>query len=298
MFPSHDHFGITSNANDFNITVDDADFILRDSTDATTNILWRDHSASALFIGVNGSADAVFRSDIFLNGNAIKTTQANDESVLEYTVNAETSLYYNGTEVVRTLPAASGGFEVNNTSTGAGFERVLTTSDLSGAGDFDFHGVLEVADETFTSTTTLGYPTEFTYALPASDGNRTYYYEAKLFVYAVSATPDLRIRIDHTGTAAAIISGSDRGQVKVTPANSGATVNVWSGRGDIDVTETAIPISASVAGVCDVVEIHGCFRTTNNNPQGDLRLGFAQSTSSADTLTIMAGSYFRVKTLA
>ena len=34
-----------------------------------------------------------------------------------------------GTTVARTLPAASGGFEVNNLSTGAGFERVLTVSD-------------------------------------------------------------------------------------------------------------------------------------------------------------------------
>lgn len=34
-----------------------------------------------------------------------------------------------GTTIARSVPAASGGFEVNNLSTGAGFERVLTTSD-------------------------------------------------------------------------------------------------------------------------------------------------------------------------
>lgn len=34
-----------------------------------------------------------------------------------------------GTTVARTVPAASGGFEINNLSTGGGFERVLTTSD-------------------------------------------------------------------------------------------------------------------------------------------------------------------------
>lgn len=37
-----------------------------------------------------------------------------------------------GTTVFRTVPAASGGVEVNNLSTGAGFERVLTASDLGG----------------------------------------------------------------------------------------------------------------------------------------------------------------------
>jgi len=37
-----------------------------------------------------------------------------------------------GTQVARTVVAASGGLEFNNLSTGAGFERVLTTSDLGG----------------------------------------------------------------------------------------------------------------------------------------------------------------------
>jgi hypothetical protein len=36
-----------------------------------------------------------------------------------------------GTTVFRTVPAASGGIEINNLSTGAGFERVLTTADLT-----------------------------------------------------------------------------------------------------------------------------------------------------------------------
>lgn len=42
------------------------------------------------------------------------------------------ALYHQGSAVARTLVSSSGGFEVNNTSTGAGFERVLTTSDLTG----------------------------------------------------------------------------------------------------------------------------------------------------------------------
>lgn len=41
-------------------------------------------------------------------------------------------LYRQGLEVARTVTAANGGFEVNNTSTGSGFERVLTESDLGG----------------------------------------------------------------------------------------------------------------------------------------------------------------------
>jgi hypothetical protein len=41
----------------------------------------------------------------------------------------DVALFDAGTEVLRTLPAASGGAEANNTLTGAGFERVLTESD-------------------------------------------------------------------------------------------------------------------------------------------------------------------------
>lgn len=43
------------------------------------------------------------------------------------------ALWNNGFEVFRTLPTASGGAEANNTSTGGGFERVLTTSDRTDA---------------------------------------------------------------------------------------------------------------------------------------------------------------------
>lgn len=41
-------------------------------------------------------------------------------------------LYDNNVEVARTVTAGAGGLQANNTATGAGFERVLTTSDLGG----------------------------------------------------------------------------------------------------------------------------------------------------------------------
>lgn len=46
----------------------------------------------------------------------------------------DVKLFDAGVEVLRTTPSASGGAEANNLSTGAGFERVLTTSDLGGGG--------------------------------------------------------------------------------------------------------------------------------------------------------------------
>jgi len=46
----------------------------------------------------------------------------------------DVKLFHDGVETLRTAAAASGGAEANNLSTGAGFERVLTTSDLGGGG--------------------------------------------------------------------------------------------------------------------------------------------------------------------
>ncbi len=54
----------------------------------------------------------------------------------------DVKLFDVGVEVFRTLPAASGGAEANNTATGAGFERVLTTADLAAAGAVIFTGFI------------------------------------------------------------------------------------------------------------------------------------------------------------
>ncbi len=52
-------------------------------------------------------------------------------SMMEMRPNTGVQLFYNlDGAVARCAPAASGGFEVNNTLTGAGFERVLTESDV------------------------------------------------------------------------------------------------------------------------------------------------------------------------
>lgn len=50
------------------IRVDDADFVVSDTTDGTTNFIWRDHSASKLYLGASGSAVATLRSNLDFNG--------------------------------------------------------------------------------------------------------------------------------------------------------------------------------------------------------------------------------------
>jgi len=48
---------------------------------------------------------------------------------------ADVQLFFNNIEMAHTVIVGSGGFEVNNTVTGGGFERVLTTADLGGVAD-------------------------------------------------------------------------------------------------------------------------------------------------------------------
>jgi hypothetical protein len=56
-----------------------------------------------------------------------------EDTWIQLTRNGDVGLFFNGLEVLRTLIAASGGLEIDNQSTGGGFERVLTTSDVPAA---------------------------------------------------------------------------------------------------------------------------------------------------------------------
>ncbi len=64
----------------------------------------------------------------------------------------DVKLFDTNVEVARTLPVASGGFEIDNQATGAGFERVLTTADLGGGGALN-----DLSDVTLTAPATGGF---------------------------------------------------------------------------------------------------------------------------------------------
>ena len=74
-------------------------------------------------------ANTIVRADIDLDLQV-----ANGETAFFGTANGKSAMFFNNVEAARTVVAASGGLEADNQSTGAGFERVLTTSDLLGAG--------------------------------------------------------------------------------------------------------------------------------------------------------------------
>lgn len=66
-------------------------------------------------------------------GDVFRIEEGNGVNIAaEFTPNAGQSIRHAGAEVWQTLAAASGGMQINNTLTGAGFERVLTASDITG----------------------------------------------------------------------------------------------------------------------------------------------------------------------
>lgn len=96
------------NSGFFQITSDDNDFIVRDTTDGTSNFIWRDHDVSRLYLG-SSAAEVVARSDVYLGGFQLRGDAGNTDPLLTYATNAAVTLYYNG---VTRAATSSGGFDV------------------------------------------------------------------------------------------------------------------------------------------------------------------------------------------
>jgi len=67
--------GLDNGATD--IMVNDADFVVRDTTDSITNFLWRDHSASKLYLGT-ADAQPTTRYDLYTQGGSKYFHAGND----------------------------------------------------------------------------------------------------------------------------------------------------------------------------------------------------------------------------
>jgi hypothetical protein len=106
------------------------------NTDAEDRQLVFDHqdTSDRGRIGYIGDDILLYKNEI--HGGNVKI-QAEDiggvvRDILEGDPDTDVKLFHAGTEVLRTLAVASGGLEIDNQATGAGFERVLTTADLGG----------------------------------------------------------------------------------------------------------------------------------------------------------------------
>ena len=103
------------------------------NTDAENRYIAFKHQDGTVrgIVGHVSSTTLIIRSTIHGAQVALQGEDAGgvNRNILVGDPDTDVGMYYAGTEVARTVTAASGGFQVNNTSTGGGFERVLTTSD-------------------------------------------------------------------------------------------------------------------------------------------------------------------------
>jgi hypothetical protein len=122
------------------------DGALRAYTSAVGLILRGDGANSGSFVMEDTGPTTIFHIDVvagevqirsFIDSNTIRFIGDDvgnfQRNMILMDPDADVKLYQVGVEVARTTTAALGGFFANNTLTGAGFERVLTTADRRSA---------------------------------------------------------------------------------------------------------------------------------------------------------------------
>ena len=209
-------------------TVNGADFY--DPSGSAPTLGFRDSVAARLGIIQYTGSNLFVRSEMH---GAPVTLQGEDaggtlRNLVAGDPDADVKLYQAGTEVARTLGAAAGGFEANNTLTGAGFERVLTVSDLSI--QLDMLG----ADAQATTTTLQNIMD----AIPLVAGD--YLIEVGLLFDSNSSVfaPNAAFRADYSST----FVGTSYGFYKGIDSTGGA---LQIGTTSLDNTNTSIDVGSS-----------------------------------------------------
>ena len=170
---------------------------------------------------------------------------------------------FNNAAVARTLAAASGGMEVNNTSTGAGFERVLTTSDLVSSGVPIAYASLR---RTGNQSIATGTPTQVSWDATVAEDPGTWFTSGTdlnvpsgVDAVAIAAT----IRFDNSSAGGSRTVTIERNNAPVNSPMSSYTDN-----GPFDATADTIvtvgPIVLSVTGGSDTLQIE-VFQDTGGN---------------------------------
>ena len=116
---------------EFGFTNGNNDLFIRNLMHGGEVFITREDAGGVLRTPFEAAASTIMRS----TGNLSLIVNNTEEALLAI-ANGLVSLNHNAVVMARTAVIGSGGFQVNNTVTGAGFERVLTTSDLGGAPSF------------------------------------------------------------------------------------------------------------------------------------------------------------------
>ena len=125
-------------------TVNDADFIVRDSTDSTTNYIWRDHSDSKLYLGT-GAAVVTPRSSVIPQADS--TYNLGTSSVRWANVYADT-LYGDGSNLTGVNPTIADNCIYENEDVISSTVSTTSGKNAMSAGPIQITGTLTVADNT------------------------------------------------------------------------------------------------------------------------------------------------------
>jgi hypothetical protein len=155
-----------------------------------------------------------------------------------------------------------------------------TDYQVSGGGLASTWSAVLSANDQITSDSTLTAISDFTYTIPVA--NKNYAYEAWIYVSQVSAVPDFKYTLVASNTLQ-----SSLGSYSLT--DSGGTQ-----AGDVQaLTATA---AVAMAATQNILHIQGTFKANATTP-GTLQFQFAQNTSDANPVTVIAGSWVKVTPL-
>ncbi len=193
---------------------------LKNQIDSGHLILTVTDAASAEVVGLTIDGDAL--TTLHGDTGVDITMGTSDELAIQAVVDADVKLFHNAIETARTLAVLSGGFEVDNQLTGGGFERALTTSDLTGGTPLQF----TVADETTDTTCFPLFVTGATGDLGPKTAATTLTFNSNtgaLFAASLTLTTDLAIA---DGGTAASSAGDARTNLVVDVAGTDNSTDV------------------------------------------------------------------------
>ena len=216
--------------------------------------------------GHNGTGDLVVRNDLNAWSVRLKGRQTLGSTLVDMVVgnpDSDVELYYGGTEVARTSSPINGGFIVNNTQTGTGFERVLTESDRT---------VKVKSSNTGRTGTTPLEDTDFTTSLT------TGLYLFEMFIYWINGTSASNLSWEFAVDG----GGPNSGRLEAVGTVGGTIASVVLSD-DLTTTQTGVTIGASAPGG---LTIKGSFDITSD---GDFKFLWSTDSGGATT-TLVAGS--------
>jgi len=253
------------------------------STDTEDRMLVFRHAddTSRGFVGHQGSS--VLKLQNAVHGGLV---QLRAENAVGATVNLfegdpddDTALFDTGAKVARTLPAAGGGFQVNNTLTGGGFERALTTSDISTTKFYEKqNGTLTIVNDAVVSPV----------AQMTMDITETgvYLVQGLMAVTAVSGTPDLKIIFVSPNTGV-MDTSEDHLFYSVSRLNAAD----WSAEGLDTAAISSRNIVISSGASSNGVVVHFVAHA-NVTGIGTFDIEISQVTSSPDSIALQDGSFW------